>query len=156
MAQSSVGSESAVEGTVLTEVDAPKVSLLDSIFGESQPRPVERRRVPRAQAPVEAPRVEPARVAPARLDNFVPAAPKSLEDAGLSETEVNDLILKFLFRRGVQSGRAIAEQLRLPFAILQSTFQAMKNSQLIVIAKNSSVSDFEYSITGKGIEAAKQ
>ena len=37
---------------------------------------------------------------------------KSLEDAGLTETEVGGLILKFLLRRGVQSGRGIAEQLR--------------------------------------------
>ena len=91
-----------------------------------------------------------------RLENFVPAAPKSLEDAGLTETEVEDLILKFLFRRGVQSGRDIAEQLRLPFGILQAMFQGLKTSQRIVIVRNSSVSDYEYSITNKGIEAAKQ
>jgi len=140
----------------LPEVDAPKVSLLDSIFGEPQLRPVERRRAPRAASPVEAPRVEPARVMSTRLENFVPAAPKSLEDAGLTETEVEDLILKFLFRRGVQSGRDIAEQLRLPFGILQAMFQGLKTSQRIVIVRNSSVSDYEYSITNKGIEAAKQ
>ncbi len=86
----------------------------------------------------------------------MPAAPKSLEDAGLTETEVEDLILKFLFRRGVQSGRAIAEQLHLPFGILQAMFQGLKTSQRIVIARNASVSDYEYSITNKGIEAAKQ
>jgi len=156
MAQSSVGSGSSVEGTVLTEVDAPKVSLLDSIFSEPQSRPAERRRVPRAASPVDAPGVEPARVAQARAESFVPAAPKSLEDARLTETEVEDLILKFLFRRGVQSGRGIAEQLRLPFGILQAMFQGLKTSQRIVIVRNSSVSDYEYSITNKGIEAAKQ
>ncbi len=156
MAQSSVGSGSSVEGTVLSEIDAPKVSLLDSIFSEPPSQSVERRRATRTAAPVEAPRVEPTRMPPARTESFVPAAPKSLEDAGLSETEVEDLILKFLFRRGVQSGRSVAEQLRLPFGILQAVLQGMKTSQRIVIVRNASVSDYEYSITNKGIEAAKQ
>ena len=104
----------------------------------------------------EVPAFDPNRTQLNRSQGFLPAAPKSLEDAGLTETEVEDLILKFLLRRGVQSGRGIAEQLRLPFGTLQAIFQAMKSSQRIVIARNASVSDYEYSITNKGIEAAKQ
>jgi hypothetical protein len=151
MAQQDSATGSALEAAFLNDVGAPQTSLLDSIFDGSPTRSSERRTSKR-----EASSIDPNRSSSSRSQRFVPPAPKSLEDAGLSETEVEDLILKFLFRRGVQSGRAIADQLRLPFAVLQSIFQAMKSSQRIVIAKNSSVSDFEYSITGKGIEAAKQ
>src|ERR1700731_1232008 len=151
MAQQDLAMGSALEAAFPNNVGSPQTSLLDSIFDGTPNRSAERRGSKR-----EASSIDPNRSTSSRAQRFVPPAPKSLDDAGLSETEVEDLILKFLFRRGVQSGRAIADQLRLPFAVLQSIFQAMKNSQRIVIAKNSSVSDFEYSITSKGIEAAKK
>jgi len=152
MVQPDISQGSSLEAEPTTiEVDVPKTTLLDSIFSEAPARPVERRSTPREAMPAELPRVPVS-----RPQAFVPAAPKSLEEAGITETEVEDLILKFLLRRGVQSGRGIAEQLRLPFGILQPIFQGMKSSQRIVIAKNASVSDYEYSITSKGIEGAKQ
>jgi predicted ATPase with chaperone activity len=151
MAQQSSAPGSAVEAAFLNDAEGSKTSLLDSIFGGPPARSVERRSFSR-----DAASLDPHRAAESRTQGFVPAAPKSLEEAGLTETEVEDLILKFLFRRGVQSGRGIAEQLHLPFGILQSIFHAMKTSQRIVIARNASVSDYEYSITNKGIEAAKQ
>ena len=151
MIRQSSAQGSSGEGAILTEGETPKSSLLDSIFSSSQPRTTERRSADR-----DTPSVDPNRITSSRSQAFVPSAPKSLEEAGLTETEVEDLVLKFLFRRGVQAGRNIAEQLRLPFGILLSIFQALKNSQRIVIARNASVSDFEYSITGKGIESAKQ
>jgi predicted ATPase with chaperone activity len=151
MAQQNSAQRSSAEGALRDEADGPQTSLLDSIFGVPRAQFAGRRRSQREGAPSAANRV-PSN----RSQGFLPAAPKSLEDAGLKETEVEDLILKFLLHRGVQSGRGIAEQLRLPFGILQSLFQAMKNSQRIVIARDASVSDYEYSITSKGIEAAKQ
>jgi hypothetical protein len=151
MAQQSSGTGSAVEAAFANDPEGATTSLLDSIFSGPTGRQVERRSVSREAAPVD-----PQRSGATPSQEFVPYAPKSLEEAGLTETDVEDLILKFLFRRGVQSGRGIAEQLHLPFGIVQSIFHAMKTSQRIVIARNASVSDYEYSITNKGIEAAKQ
>jgi len=151
MSQLGSTSGSAVEATFLNDAGGSTTSLLDSIFSGPPTRPAERRSTSR-----ETSSVDPRRAATSPPKEFLPPAPKSLDDAGLTETEVEDLILKFLLRRGVQSGRAIAEQLHLPFGIVQPIFQAMKTSQRIVIARNASVSDYEYSITGKGIEAAKQ
>jgi predicted ATPase with chaperone activity len=151
MSQPSSAPGSAVEAAFPNEGAGSTTSLLDSIFSGPSPRPVERRSTNR-----DTTSSDPHRGALSPPKGFMPAAPKSLEDAGLTETEVEDLILKFLFRRGVQSGRGIAEQLHLPFGMLQAIFQALKTSQRIVIARNASVSDYEYAITGKGIEAAKQ
>jgi hypothetical protein len=165
MASSVSAQGSSGDGPSTSEPDTAQSSLLDSIFSDASPSPVKQRIVPRERSafdiapqrsPLEHAAVDPVGTGTSRSQVFVPAAPKSLEDAGLTETEVEDLILKFLLRRGVQSGRSIAEQLRLPFGILQAIFQGMKTSQRIVIAKNASVSDYEYSITNKGIEAAKQ
>src|ERR1700733_13961886 len=150
MAPSVSAQGSSVDGPSTSEPDTAQSSLLDSIFSDASPSPVKQRIVPRERlefdippqrSPLEHAAVEPVGAGASRSPAFVPAAPKSLEDAGLRDTEVEDLILKFLLRRGVQSGRSIAEQLRLPFGVLQAIFQAMKTSQRIVIAKNASVSD---------------
>jgi predicted ATPase with chaperone activity len=149
MAQSGSLPGSSTEGACVTEIEAPGASLMESIFGDSQPRVGERRAAKRDASVSQ-------RAAVASPHAFVPPAPKSMEEAGLTETDVEDLILKLLFRRGPQSGRAIADHLHLPFGILQAIFQSMKTSQRIVITRSASLSDYEYQITGKGIEAAKQ
>ena len=45
---------------------------------------------------------------------FTPIEPASLRSAGLTDSEVEGLILKFLAARGDASGFAIADQLKLP------------------------------------------
>ena len=92
MAQQSSAPGSAVEAAFLNDAEGSKTSLLDSIFGGSPARSVERRSFGR-----DAASLDPHRAAESRPEGFVPAAPKSLEEAGLTETEVEDLILKFLF-----------------------------------------------------------
>ena len=48
-------------------------------------------------------------------ETFVPREPESFQDAGLTDSEVEALILKFLLARGDATGRDIAEQVKLPF-----------------------------------------
>ena len=53
-----------------------------------------------------------------RDEPFIPRVPDSLEEAGLSEAMVEGLIIRFLMARGEGAGRAIAEQVKLPFLII--------------------------------------
>ena len=53
-------------------------------------------------------------------DAFIPQEPESFEDAGLTESEVEALIMKFLLARGDANGRDIAEQVKLPFHLHRS------------------------------------
>ena len=64
-------------------------------------------------------------------DSFQPQEPATLKDTGLSEALVEDLILKFLSGIGSESGRAIADNLCLPMAILEDRFVAMRQRQEI-------------------------
>ena len=50
-----------------------------------------------------------------RTRTFVPQEPASLQRAGLTDSEVEGLILKFLAARGDASGFAISEQIKLPY-----------------------------------------
>jgi hypothetical protein len=66
--------------------------------------------------PMAASRGVPSSNAPSE---FVPVEPTSLAQTGLSDQELEALILKQLYTSGTSNGRRIAEQIKLPFAIVQ-------------------------------------
>ena len=51
-------------------------------------------------------------------DRFIPKQPASLQAAHLNENAVGALIIKFLYVRGINHGRAIADQIKLPFGVV--------------------------------------
>src|SRR5262249_52133437 len=51
-------------------------------------------------------------------DEFVPIDPSSIRDAGLTDSEVEALILKYLLSRGDCTGREVADQIKLPFILI--------------------------------------
>ena len=60
----------------------------------------------------------------------MPIEPDSFRAAGLTDSEVEALILKFLLARGDAAGRDIAEQVKLPFVPIGQLLSEMKYSQL--------------------------
>jgi predicted ATPase with chaperone activity len=87
---------------------------------------------------------------------FVPAEPTSLESAGLSKSDVEALVLKYLLNVGAASGRQIAEQVKLPFGVMQPLLQLFK-AQLLVMYKNAAaMSDYEYELGETGVERARR
>jgi len=50
--------------------------------------------------------------------SFVPLAPGSFREAQLTDSEVEALVLKFLLARGDAAGRDIADQVMLPFVLI--------------------------------------
>ena len=59
---------------------------------------------------------------------FFPFEPKSLEEAGLNEIEIEALLLKFLLARGVATGREIAEEICLPFGLVDELLWKFKEA----------------------------
>lgn len=100
-----------------------------------------------AQAPAPAPRDD---------NTFMPMEPASFSDAGLSESEVEALILKFLLARGDATGRDIADQVRLPFVPIGQLLSDMKYSQLIGHRGSAPMNDFVYQLTDLGRERARR
>ena len=89
-------------------------------------------------------------------DPFRPAEPTSFADAQLNETEVEQLILKFLFGRGEVSGRGIAEQICLPFGLLESLYLRLKQEQLVAYKDATAMNDYVYVLTDLGRERARR
>ncbi|MEX0818269.1 MAG: AAA family ATPase [Pirellulaceae bacterium] len=89
-------------------------------------------------------------------DGFVPLAPKSYRAAGLSESDVEDLIFKLLLGRGDSAGRTIADHIRLPFVLVDETLQRLKNEQLLVYRGSAPMNDYIYQLPDIGRERARR
>jgi DNA-binding PadR family transcriptional regulator len=93
---------------------------------------------------------------PAPVIDFFPAEPVSFLEARLSESEVEDLTLKFLLAHGDASGRDISDQLKLPFLPLEELLRQLKQDQWIVHRGAAVMNDYQYQLTDKGRERARR
>jgi predicted ATPase with chaperone activity len=87
---------------------------------------------------------------------FVPCEPASFRQAGLSESEVEALILKFLLSRGDATGREIADQVKLPFVPVDQLLRQMKTDQLVVHRGSAPMNDYQYQMSDLGRERARR
>lgn len=87
-------------------------------------------------------------------ERFWPAVPRSLEDAGLSATLVESLILKHLTVVGCNSGRGIAHHVCLPFAIVDGLLQDLRTRQLIAHTGSAPLNDYRYVLSELGRQRA--
>ncbi len=87
-------------------------------------------------------------------DNFWPAEPTSLDDAGISETFVEALICQLLLSVGTLSGRKIAERVGLPFGIIDLQLAGLRTRQFVAHARSAPLNDFYYSLTENGQKRA--
>ena len=98
-----------------------------------------------------------AAAAPDRLRNdFTPIEPESFLKADLTDSEVEALALKFLLARGDATGRTIADQVKLPFVLVDELLRRMKNEQLVVHRGAAAMNDFQYQLSDLGRERARR
>ncbi|MBX3421281.1 MAG: AAA family ATPase [Pirellulaceae bacterium] len=83
-------------------------------------------------------------------DHFWPAEPTSLEDCGLSSTMVESILCQILMGIGTQSGRKLAEQIGLPFGIIDAQLAHMRTRQIVAHARSAPLSDYYYALTELG------
>ncbi|HEX4000754.1 MAG TPA: AAA family ATPase [Pirellulales bacterium] len=89
-------------------------------------------------------------------NEFFPEEPTSLQAAKLTESEVEGLVLKYLLSCGNASGRDTAEQVKLPFGVLEEMLRQMKNDQWVVYRSAAAMNDYQYQLTDKGRERARR
>ncbi|MFV1964616.1 MAG: AAA family ATPase, partial [Pirellulaceae bacterium] len=120
---------------------------------------------PEPGVPAETVQAEPAQpleskpesVAPReQAKTFLPAEPRSFRDAGLTESAVESLVVKFLLSRGDAAGRTIADQIKLPFVIVDELLRQMKFDHLLVYRDSAPMSDYIYQLTDVGRERARR
>ncbi len=81
---------------------------------------------------------------------FLPAAPKTLEDTGLTADEIEALVLKYLLFANMASGVEIARQIALPFTIVEQLLGKLKEQRLLAQLSISSAHDSMYGLTEQG------
>lgn len=86
---------------------------------------------------------------------YAPPAPATLEDAGLHPNDLYPLVLKFLYLHGQRTGIRIADQLKLPFHVVEPVIHALKHDMLIAHKSAAGMSDYVYEIAPGGVEQAK-
>src|SRR6185369_1781761 len=64
-------------------------------------------------------------------ESFAPPVPQRLEETGLSEALIEELILKTLFTRGEVMGREIAGAIGLKFSVIEPRVDFLKRQRLI-------------------------
>lgn len=87
---------------------------------------------------------------------FVPQEPQTLRDTGLTESEIEGLILKYLLAKGDAPGRGVADQVRLPFMLVDSLLRRLKNEQIVVYRDSAPMGDYVYQLTDVGRERARR
>jgi predicted ATPase with chaperone activity len=87
-------------------------------------------------------------------EGFRPQEPQSLKDTGLSDTFIEEQILKFLSGVGSESGRTISNNLCLSMAILEDRLVAMRQRQEIAPSGAAMLGDHVYRLTDNGRDRA--
>lgn len=107
-----------------------------------------------SSSPAAAPASPPG--ARTSVNEFFPIEPISIVESRLTESEVEELILKTLLARGDASGRDISDQIKMPFVLLEEMLRQMKQDQWIVHRGAAAMNDYQYQLTEKGRERARR
>ncbi len=83
-------------------------------------------------------------------DTFVPQAPTSIAETGLSATYLEGSICKQVAVSGAASGSQVARQLGLSLRILQPLFDTLRTRQVLVHAGSTPLGDYVYRLTDQG------
>ena len=97
--------------------------------------------------------------APSPAPMYEPAAPRSIEDTGLSLSFLTDLALKIMYYEGNLTGIHIAERMRLPFVgVIDQVLEWLKREMLAEVRGSGGFGEqaYQYVISTKGREKAHE
>lgn len=87
---------------------------------------------------------------------YLPAEPESFQEAGVTEGQVEALLLKLLLALGTASGREATDHVKLPFNLIGALLTRMKSDQLVVYVSDAPMNDYVYALTEFGRERARR
>jgi predicted ATPase with chaperone activity len=87
---------------------------------------------------------------------FHPEAPANLQEAGINEIFLINLVCKYLLTYGVLSGKEISNKVCLPFPMVEEQLHDLKQRLIVTYQSISGINDFIYALTEKGREKALQ
>lgn len=89
--------------------------------------------------------------------DLIPPAPTTLEETGLTEAQVIDLLLKTLYQRGASHGNAIADAMALPFVVLDDILVTVTQRHFVEVMGTAghSRAGYLYELTEEGRNRAE-
>ncbi|MGI9456047.1 MAG: AAA family ATPase [Aeoliella sp.] len=104
------------------------------------------------------PAVESSRQESARTASFPPPPrePNSLSEAGISEADLDALVLKNLLQLGNSTGGQIAVELCLPRLLVNDSLERLREELLVSIKMAAGVGDYLFQLTDAGFNRARQ
>jgi hypothetical protein len=87
---------------------------------------------------------------------LIPIEPKTLEEAGVSHSLLEEMITRLLLGRGDMSGRAIADHLKLPFGLVEPILWQLKAQQLTVYSGTNAFNDYIHCLTDAGRDRGRR
>ncbi|MFO0975358.1 MAG: AAA family ATPase [Planctomycetaceae bacterium] len=89
-------------------------------------------------------------------ESFWPSDPTSLQELGLTEPFLESLVCKLLRSSGNLSGRTIASELCLPFRMVETMMERLKNRRTVMHCGSASLNDYIFGLTDEGRRRAEQ
>lgn len=87
---------------------------------------------------------------------FYPKAPRSIQELGITETAIEELIVKFLLARGESTVREIADQIAIPLNLIEGIINYMKKEQVLGYVGQAALNDYVCKLTELGRERGKR
>ena len=108
-----------------------------------------------APAPAPVFEVDPELVRSLLTDDvFEPVEPATLDQAGLTDAFVEALICKDSSVNGAARGRALADNIGLPFNIITRLLESLRTRKLVAHASGAQFNDYSYMLTELGTARA--
>src|ERR1700722_5916959 len=80
---------------------------------------------------------------------FAPKTPHTIDDLGISQSLVTDLVLRRLLLEGFTNLTTLSRKLRVSISILNPVFQQMRQQQLVEV-RGMSGNDYNFSLSAGG------
>ncbi|EMI52848.1 ATP-binding protein [Rhodopirellula sallentina] len=117
-----------------------------------QPTSAQRRPATGAARPAAA---SPGGFQPSRDEAWRPAEPTDLRTNRISETLLEAIMFRFILNAGEAEGRRIAEQVQLPFRMIEPILERFKKDQLVAYKSSTATNDYVYVLTEAGRAIAR-
>ncbi len=100
----------------------------------------------------------PPQPAETQAEGFVPPPPTSLDEAGVTSSLAEQLVLKNLYFRGEVGGRELARVLGFQFSVIESVVDALKRQRLIEVKRSSGFGNVssQFALSEEGRARAKE
>ena len=92
---------------------------------------------------------------PSRDEPWRPAEPEDMKTAGVNETILEAIIYRYLLNIGEAEGRKVADQVKLPFRMIEPMLTRLKMEQNVAYKNSTATNDYVYMLTETGRAIAR-